>query len=96
MSAKTIEDLREHLFSTIAGVKAGTVTIEQAKTIGDLCQVVVNTAKVEVDFVRATDRRESQFLVGATAAATAQTVTTPTTGLPNGILGIRRHVCADD
>ena len=94
MSAKTIEDLREHLFSTIAGVKAGTVTIEQAKTIGDLCQVVVNTAKVEVDFVRATERRDSAFLVSAPAATT--TITTQANGLPNGILGIRRHVCADD
>ena len=56
--SKTIEDLRDHLFAVITGVRDGTVSIEQAKTIGELSQVVVNTAKVEVDFVRATERRE--------------------------------------
>ena len=89
MSSKTIEDLREHLFAAIAGVKDGSVSIEQAKTIGDLSQVVVNTAKVEVDFIRTTERRESQFLGanghGANGAA-----------LPNGIVGGRRHLLGDN
>ena len=63
MTTKTIEDLREHLFLTIQGVRDGSVSIDQAKTISELSQVIVNTAKVEVDFVRATERRESQFLL---------------------------------
>lgn len=82
--SKTIEDLREHLFAAIQGVRDGSISIDQAKTISELSQVVVNTAKVEVDFVRATERRESKFL-GAEAPA-----------LPQGILGVRRHLLKDD
>jgi len=89
MSTKSIVDLREHLFAAIQGVRDGSLSIEQAKTISDLSQVIVNTAKVEVDFVRATERRESQFLLGAGDAASGS-------ALQNGIVGIRRHVCKDD
>lgn len=91
MSGKTIADLREHLFATIAGVKAGTISIDQAKTISELSQVVVNTAKVEVDYVRATEGK-SHFLSGE------GTLNLPAPGqaLPPGIKSITRHVCRDD
>lgn len=89
---KTIQDLRTHLFDAIQGVRDKTLTIEQAKTISDLSQVIVNTAKVEVDFVRATERRESQFLGNAEQVASVDKLA----ALPNGIVGIRRHVCKDD
>lgn len=85
MSSKTITDLREHLFAVIEGVRNNTITIEQAKTISDLSQVIVNTAKVEVDFVRATERTGSHFLGGDDAPA-----------LPKGILSITRHTLKDD
>lgn len=88
--SKTIDDLREHLFAAIAGVRDGTLSIEQAKTISELSQVVVNTAKVEVDFVRATERRESRFL-----AAPVESDNQPKP-LPNGITAIRRHVLKDE
>lgn len=98
--SKTIQDLREHLFAAIQGVRDGSVSIEQAKTISDLSQVIVNTAKVEVDFVRATERRDSLFLLGSTAQGgpTINTTTRQATSgaLPNGINSITRHVLADD
>lgn len=50
--SNTITDLRKHLFDSIAGLKEGTMEIDKAKTIADLCQVVINSAKVEVDFMR--------------------------------------------
>lgn len=84
MSKKTIEDLRTVLFETIEGVKAGTIDLEKAKTISDLSQVMVNTAKVEVDYARATGASGSDFLeLGQ--------VKTPDGALPPGITGIRRH-----
>jgi hypothetical protein len=89
--SKTIDDLREHLFAAIQGVRDGSVSIEQAKTISDLSQVIVNTAKVEVDFVRATERRESRFLGAPEAAGQS-----PDHALPKGILGVRRHLLRDD
>lgn len=48
--------LRTHLFDSIKRL-AKNVTpeeIERAKAIADTAQVIVNTAKVEVDFIRAT------------------------------------------
>jgi hypothetical protein len=77
---RTIQDLRELLFDTIQGVKNGSVDIDKAKVIGDLSQVMVNTAKVEVDFIRATDGEQSGFLSAPEAES-----------LPAGITGITQH-----
>ena len=87
--SKTIEDLREHLFSAIAGVRDGSVTVEKAKVISDLSQVIVNTAKVEVDYLRATDGGESSFI------STAVGNTNVPAGLPSGITGVRRNLIQD-
>ena len=62
MSNHTIDDLRRRLFEAIDGVTTGTLDLDRARQISDLAQVVVNTAKVEVDFLRATDGGESPFL----------------------------------
>ena len=92
MSTKTIETLREHLFAAIAGVKDKTLSIEQAKTISDLSQVIVNTAKVEVDYLRATEGGESSFISTAVGRANLPAGLPNGTPLPNGIVGIRRHM----
>jgi len=83
------------LFAAIEGVRSGTMNIEQAKTISELSQVVVNSARVEVEFVRATQRNDSQFLApaidaiaDASGAAPGQAKAAP----GNGILGITRHI----
>lgn len=59
---KTVEDLREHLFATMAGLRDGTVSVEKAKAIADLGQVIVNSAKVEADVMKATRHRGSGFI----------------------------------
>lgn len=53
-----IEDLRNHLFATLEALqdKEQPMDIERARAIADVAQVIVNSAKVEVDFVRATER----------------------------------------
>ena len=50
----SISDLRKHLFDTIAALKdpKKPMEIARAKTIADVAQVVINSAKVEVDFMR--------------------------------------------
>jgi hypothetical protein len=53
----TIQELREILFETLRGVKDGTVSIERGKAVGELTQTIVNTAKVEVEFIKATKGR---------------------------------------
>lgn len=78
MAKKNIDDLRDLLFATIEGVKSGDIDVERAKMIGDLSQVMVNSAKVEVEYAKATGQKGSGFLEKAEE-------------LPQGITGIRQH-----
>lgn len=55
------QDLREHLSKALAGIQDGTMDIEKAKAIGEISQVAINLAKVEVDFVRANGGGRSDF-----------------------------------
>jgi len=54
MPKHTIDDLRAHLFATLEGLHSGNMDIERARAVADIAQVVVNSARVEVDHVRAT------------------------------------------
>jgi cell shape-determining protein MreC len=78
MAKKNIDDLRDLLFATIEGVKEGKIDVDRAKMIGDLSQVMVNSAKVEVEYAKATGQKGSGFLEKADE-------------LPPGITGIRQH-----
>lgn len=49
-----IKELREHLFDTLRGVKDGSFDIERAKAMNEVASVLIQTAKVEIDYVRAT------------------------------------------
>jgi hypothetical protein len=85
-NTKTIDDLRARLFAAIDGVKDGSITVDQARTIGELSQVVVNSAKVEVDYLKVTEvvlPPRSKFMQSDTDEKPA--------ALPNGITGITRH-----
>lgn len=48
-----IEDLRNHLFATIEALsdEEKPMDIERAKAISDVAQTIINSAKVEVDFL---------------------------------------------
>ena len=54
MPKDKIQDLRHHLFETIEMLKDKDIDIATAKAIAEVGQVIVNTAKVEVSFIRAT------------------------------------------
>jgi hypothetical protein len=47
-----INALRDVLFATLRGIKDGSVELDKAKAINDTAQTIINTAKVEVDFMR--------------------------------------------
>jgi len=79
--SKSIEDLREALFATLQGVKDGSVDIEKARAINELGKTLCDTAKVEVDYLKASGGGESSFLSTAIGAD----------NLPPGITGITRH-----
>lgn len=87
-NSKTIEDLRTRLFDAMDKVSSGAMSLEQARQVSDLAQVIVNTAKVEVDYLRVTGGGESGFIEPPAGAETAQS---NGAALPNGISGIVRH-----
>lgn len=73
-----IDALRSHLFDALKGLKDGTVAIEKAKAISDVAQTIINTAKVEVDYAKATGQKGSTFL-------------DKKPDLPPGITGVTQH-----
>jgi hypothetical protein len=58
MARNKINDLRNHLFEVIEMLKddeANSMTIEKAETIAQVAQVIINTGKLETDYIKATD-----------------------------------------
>jgi hypothetical protein len=55
------------------------MAIERAQAIADVAQVVINSAKVEVEFLRATGRKQGTGFITD----------------PAEITGTRRHTCED-
>lgn len=68
-----IEDLRNHLFETIEALKdtEKPMDVDRAKAIAEAAQVIVNSAKVEVDFMRAIGSRKGTGFIPADAGAPA-------------------------
>jgi hypothetical protein len=52
MAKDKIQDLRNHLFETIEMLKEGDIDIDRAKAISEVAQVIINSAKVEVQFLK--------------------------------------------
>lgn len=60
-----MEDLRNHLFETIERLKDkdDPMDLDRARAIKDVGQTVVNSAKVEVDYIEATGQQgKSPFI----------------------------------
>lgn len=53
-SKSNLDELREHLFATLREVKAGTLEIDRAKAVVQVAEQLIDTARVEVDYVRVT------------------------------------------
>lgn len=53
----TIDDLREHLFATLKALRDpdNPMDLQRAKTIAEVAQVAINSAKVEVEAMKVTD-----------------------------------------
>jgi len=55
MARNTIKDLRDHLFETIERLKdeESPMEVDRAKAICEVSQAIINSAKVEIDLMRA-------------------------------------------
>lgn len=101
MSDNTIEALRAALFEQIRAVRAAEgdaakAAIEKARAIGDLAGRVVETAKVEIDYARATQQATNGEFFGAEQPARigaagepgpAETTYTPTGTKTTQVMG---------
>jgi hypothetical protein len=54
--SNTLEDLRTHLFETLTALRAkdAPMDIDRAKAISEVAKTVIDSARVEVDYVKAT------------------------------------------
>ena len=61
MPKNTMTDLRNHLFETLEALKDDEkpMALDRAKAIVDVAQTLINSAKVEVDFLNAIDSSEA-------------------------------------
>lgn len=79
--ANDIAALRKHLFETLADLrdKDKPMDIERAKAVSDVAQVIINSAKVEVEHAKVTGSKGSGFLGDSKPE------------LPPGITGVHQH-----
>ena len=75
--------------ATLAGLRDRENPMEpdRARAVAQVASVLVDTARVEVDFIKATGQDSSGFLAALPGASS----TTVTGGLPNGISSITQH-----
>ena len=61
-----ISDLRDHLFATLEALRdeEKPMEIDRAKAIADVAQTIINSAKVEVDFIEATGKSPATGFIG--------------------------------
>lgn len=82
-----ISTVRQHLLDTLADLRnrENPMDIDRARAVADVATVLVNTAKVEVEYLKATNQTSTPFLEVPPDAPYASE------GLPNGISSITRH-----
>lgn len=87
--SQTIEDLRATLFATLEGVKDGTVNLDKARSINEISKTIIDTAKVEVDYIRALEGEGRSAFIQPEKGGTRPAL--PGEAM-NGIKSITRHV----
>jgi hypothetical protein len=89
-----IDTVRMHLLEQMAALRSADTQdklkaeVDRSKAISELAQVAVNTAKVEVDYLVATEQTSAPFLE---APPDEPYRATKTEGALNGITSITRH-----
>lgn len=86
-----ISTVRQHLLDTLADLrnKENPMDIDRARAVADVANVIVNTAKVEVDYLKATNQTHTPFLE-VPPDKQFRVITDPEQ-LPNGISSITQH-----
>ncbi|BBP95922.1 hypothetical protein BSFA1_10510 [Burkholderia sp. SFA1] len=77
----TIEELRSHLFSTLRALsdKEKPLELDRAKAVAEVAQVIINSAKVEVEHMKVSGGKGTGFMAEKPPE------------VPNGITSITKH-----
>jgi hypothetical protein len=70
--SKDLSHVREALFDTLDKLRSKEIDIETAKSITDVSQTLLNSAKLEMDFLKHTDQVRSKFFDAEEAANTLE------------------------
>ena len=70
--SKDINTVREALFDTLEKLKNKEIEIEQAKAIQEVSQTLLNSAKLELDFLKHTDKFQSNFFMNSLPEKTTE------------------------
>ena len=89
MQSNTIKELREHLFDALRGLKDGSINIEIAEAMSTVSQTIINSAKMEVDYMKATGN--TSLALTFVDVQETDPVERIVQDLPNGITSIVRH-----
>lgn len=93
-AAPHIQQLREHLMATLADLRDRERPMEpdRARAVAQVASVLVDTAKVEIDYLKATNQDRSGFLEEPVDPSVAHLGHTPTaTGEVSRFPGVTRH-----
>ena len=58
-----ISTLRSHLFATLEGLRNGSIEVDKAHAINETAQVLINSAKAEVDFMKVTGNKTASGFI---------------------------------
>jgi hypothetical protein len=85
--SNSISTVRQHLLDTLADLRNrdNPMEIERARAVAQVASVIIDSAKVEVDFIKASGAIGSDFI------QPEQEVEGKTGALPPGITGITKH-----
>lgn len=90
MTSPHINQLRDHLMETLAALRDRDNPMEpdRDRAVAQVASVLVDTAKVEVDYLKATGQDRSSFLEEPVTATIAIGNSSP---FPPGITGVTQH-----
>jgi len=101
INAPHINVLRGHLLATLADLRSRSNPMEpdRARAVATVASVLVDTAKVEIDYLRLTGNDNSGFIDGAYSPP-AQAMPAPAEpekkGVDRRVAGVVKHTCLDD
>lgn len=76
-----ITALRGHLFDTLRGLKDGSIEIDKAKAVSQIADTIIDTAKVEVDYMRVTGATGTGFIAQHSQVDSGRQVSRTQTGI---------------